>query len=261
MALFTHSRFYTGIRVNSDNRNLNFNEGSGELLAQIETGSYTLSEIPAAIKTAMDSAGTLEYTVTVSSRDERFITISSTASFDLLTSSGTQTSTSIFSDIGYSTAADLTGASSYASTSGIGFEYRNQFLPQEYVGPDDFQERIDPQVNESASGVVEVVSFGTRQKIEFDFQFITSRLDIPDQTTIRMNAQGLEDARTFMQNITSRDNLEFMPDEDDPDTFIKVQLERTPESTKGTSYKLKELTAENIANVYSIGKLVFRVVT
>jgi len=261
MALLTFSRFFTGITIDIDNQNLNFNEGGGELTAIIEAGSYSLSEIPTAVKTAMDAAGALEYTVTVSSRLDRLLDISSTANFDLLTNSGSQAGTSPFSALGYSTAADLTGASNYTSTSAIGFEYRNQFLPQAYIGPEDFQERIDATVNESASGIVQVVSYGVRQKIEFDLTFITSRVDVADGTLIRLNALGLEDARTFMQTITTKQNFEFMPDESDPDTFYKVLLEKTPESAKGTDYKLKELTSEKIIGVYNIGKIVMRVVT
>jgi hypothetical protein len=261
MALFSFSRFYTGITIDATNRNLNFNEGAGELTAVLEPGSYSLSEIPAIVKTAMDVAGLLEYTVTVSDRDLRFITISSTAAFDLLTNTGAQAGTSPFSDLGYSTAADLTALTSYESTNGIGFEYRNQFLPQRYVGPDDFQERIDAAVNESAAGIVQVVSYGIRQKIEFDLKFITSRTDIADQTVFRFNSQGVEDARTFMQSITQKQNFEFMPDEDAPNIFYKVLLMSTPESSMGVGYKLKELTAENITGIYDIGKIVMRVVT
>ena len=164
MALDTWSKFYYVDEITDSNRSLNFDEGAGELLAEVERGAYTLDELALAIKTAMDAVGTLVYTVSLD-RDTRIFTISSTAPFDLLVSTGTQSAISIFSVIGF-TGADRTGLSTYDSNNSSGSAYSVQFKLQDYVAPDYSQEKIQASINESADGTIEVVSFGTRKFIE-----------------------------------------------------------------------------------------------
>ena len=80
-----------------------------------------------------------------------------------------------------------------------------------------------------------------------------------DGKLIKNNVTGLSDAQAFMQFITTRNDLEFMPDEDDSASFFTIQLERTATNSKGVGYLLKEETGKNLPGFYSTGKLKFRV--
>ncbi len=256
MAIDTFSKFYFDYDVDDTNKNLNFNEGAGELKAVVAIKSYTLDELPLAIKTAMDAVGTLVYTVSVD-RTTRVFTISSTASFDLLITSGLQVGTGIFSTIGF-TGADLTGLSTYSGNNSAGKEYKVQFKLQDYIAPNFAQERIQPSVNESASGNIEVVSFGIRKFIEMNLLYITNLQQ--DGHFIRNKTTGVEDAIEFLEFATSKAPLEFMPDEDDPATFFKVLLESTASDSNGIGFLLREETGKNLRDMFQTGRLRWRIV-
>ena len=256
MAVSTFSRFYYGYEITVDNRFINFNEGAGELTASVAIGSYTLTEILVAVKTAMDAAGTDTYTISVD-RATRIITISSTGTFSLLLATGSGIGQGTFGLLGFDGASDTSTASSHIGTAASGFEFRNQFVIQDFVSDDDFQEKIDSSVNESANGVLEVVNFGTRKFTEFSLKFITNKPG--DGQIIRHNSTGVEDARAFLQEITKKNPIEFMIDESNTTSFKKLVLEKTPTSSQGTSYKLNELVRQNAPGYYEINNLKFRV--
>lgn len=256
MSLSTFSSFYLTFEITSDNQNINFDEGGGELLASISVGSYSLSGLLVAMKTALDSAGADTYTVTVN-RSTRIITISSTGTFSLLLQTGSQVGTSPFELIGFTGTVDTGTASSHSGDSGAGVEYRNQFILQDYVGPDDFQETIDATVNEAASGALEVVSYGTRRFVEMNVMFIN---DFPqDGRVIKNNPNGRADAQAFMQSLIKKGPLEFMPDFANPSVFYELVLESTPESKDGVGYRLKEEIGLNLPGYFRTGVLRFRV--
>jgi len=88
------------IDIDATNNKLDFNEGGSELTATLSTGTFTLTTLAAEIKTQMDSAGALTYTVVVSKDDK--ITISSTDAFSLLPTDGSNSNVSILPTIGFS---------------------------------------------------------------------------------------------------------------------------------------------------------------
>lgn len=259
MSITTFSRFFQPLVVDINNRNLNFTEGAGpELTAVLEIGSVTHSEMAVVLKTALDAAGALTYTVTFN-RSDRTFTIATTSAFGLLITSGSQIGTGPFTLIGF-TGADLTGLTTYTGDSGSGLEYLPQFLLQDYIAPGENKEKVEASINESASGKIEVISYGTRQFISFSLKFITSRTDVADGHIIKFNATGKEDAITFFTNIITKNKFEFMPDKDTQATFFKILLESAPGSSTGTGFKLKELTGDGIPNVYEIDNVKCRVV-
>jgi len=257
MSISTFSVFYTNIEVDSTNNYINFNEGGGEISATVDAGTYTLTEILTAIKTAMDAVGGQEYTVTLN-RATRKITISATSNFDLLISTGSQSGISIWSDIGFTSGADLTSTNSYEGSQGGASEYQPQFILQDYVESQNYKEKISPTINESASGRIEVVSFGTRSFFEMSFKFITDK--VMDGKLIKNNSSGVSDFRAFMDVAIQKGNLEFMPDINDRGTFYKVLLETVPGNNKGTGYKLNELLGRSLPGFYELNKVKFRVV-
>lgn len=240
MSIETNSIFYfLDDDIDTTNQNLNFNEGGGELLAILEAGSYTHTDLETVIKTALDAAGALTYTVTFN-RVARTFTIAATGTFSLLVSSGSQSGTTVFTLIGF-TGADLTAASTYTGNTTSGDEYVPQFKLQGFVDKTDNQQKISPTVNESASGIIEVVAFGTRQLYELNIRFATDR-DMSKTGTIINNSTGVADLRIFMQRIVNKVPFEFMKNTLARSTFDKVILESTPEDRNGTAYRLKELS-------------------
>lgn len=256
MSIETFSVFYYGYEISRSNNIINFNEGSGELVATIAIGKYTATTLQTAIKTALDAAGTLTYTV-VFDRDTRKYTISSGSNFDLLLDTGTQSGLAPWTLLGFTGSSDLTGQSSYESDSVSGDIYEPQFILQDYVEPDHFQESIDSNVLESANGNIETVSFGVRKFIEMNIQYIT---DIEqDGKTIKTNPSGVADAVRFLENLKTKGQIEFMPNIDSRSNFISLLVEVLPGNSNGTGFKLREELGINLPKYYRTGKLKFRV--
>lgn len=258
MSIFnTKSSFFYDFDISSDEIYIDFNEGGGELTATLDVGSYTAEGLATEIKTQMDSAGGLVYTVDFN-RSTRKYTISSTSNFSILCNTGSNVSQGAYSVLGLG-AADLSGASTYTAGSVAGSIYQPQYELQNYIGPDDNQRAVDETVNVSASGKVEVVTFGTQKFIEFNMMYITD-VEQPSGGPIESNTSGHANARTFMQYLKQKKEFEFMPDRDTPDTYYTVILERTPESGNGTAYKLKPMYGAGLPSYYETGMMTLRVI-
>lgn len=258
MALNTFSLFTYGHVITNENQNINFDEGAGELSAQIAIGDYTLGEFAIAVQTAMNTAAVLNvYDVTVNRTTRTLQITGDTVAFDLLITTGSQLGTSAFPLMGF-TGADLTAAMTYEGNNASGSKFEPQFLLQDYVNPGDFVESVQSSVNESASGEVETVNFGKKEIVEFSIPFIT---DIAmDGKVIKNNATGVADARAFFLQVIDKVRFEFIPDIDTPATFFKVILESTPENREGTSFKLKERFRDNLPGIFETGLIRLRVV-
>jgi len=259
MAISTFPQFFFDIEITVDNQNINFDEGAGELTAVLPIRSYSASEIVAQLKVSLDAASTdpLVYTVTLN-RSTRQIIISSTANFDLLTNTGSQVGTSPWTLLGFDITVDHLGAMTYTGESGLGSLYTCQFPPQDYIAPGFRENEIQPSVNEAAEGDLEIISFGTRKFTSFELLFITNR-DLGDKKFF-FNPNGVDNALDWLRVAVKRSLMEFMPDRLDPNTFFKVQLDRTDESSNGTGFELKEETARSLPEFYRTGILTFRIV-
>lgn len=254
----THSKFFYGHTVDRNSRYLNFSEGGGELSAEIPVTSYTLSELAAAVANALNSTPgvTRIYSVNVD-RFNRTVTISADGTFELLVGTGSQSGASVFGLLGF-TNSDRTGASIYEGDQQSGSEYKTQFKLQDYIDPENYQFLSDAIINQTATGAVEVVTFGNEIFIQFNLKYITNKPG--DGYVIRSNPNGLGDAISFLKSITSKQRFEFMPDEGDPNTFFKCILESTTASRDGIGYKLKELVNQNLRDYYETGTIKLRVV-
>lgn len=87
------------IDIDATNNKIDFDEGGSELTATLTTATYTLATLAAEIKTQMDSAGALTYTVTVSAVDK--MTIAATSSFSLFPTTGTNALVSPLPTLGF----------------------------------------------------------------------------------------------------------------------------------------------------------------
>lgn len=249
--------FYYSESVDSNNFYLDFDEGSGEVTAEVETGDYTFEELAEAIEAALNNAGTNTYTVDFL-RDDRKFEITGSATFSLLISSGTHNGQSVLELLGFS-GSDTSSATSHISNLQAGSEYLVQFPLQDYVDQEDFQKAVSASINKSASGEIEVVKFGTEKFYEFEIKFITN-IDQGDSGPIKTNLTGLSEARLFLRFCTSKRKLEMMLDSSDKDTFVTILLEKTEADQNGTGYKLQELYSKGLPGYFETGKLTFRLV-
>ena len=123
----------TVITIDNSNKYLDFDIGGSELHATITTGSYaigtssaTASTLCKAIKDALfaaDATGT--YTVTYSRSTKLFTIARSTGTLNLKWNTGTNTASSIAATIGFSTAANSTGSTSYTGTSTVNYAFKH----------------------------------------------------------------------------------------------------------------------------------------
>lgn len=254
MSLTTFSVFYYDFEFNADYQYIDFNEGGPDLQAVVEFGEYTPTEMATVIEDALNTAGALTYTVTFN-RQNRNFTIAATGTFDLLVTSGASANKA-FSKFGF-TGADRTGAATYTGGP-AGSEYLPQFILQDHVSTDNFQGLVNPAINKSANGRVEVVRFGIEKFLKCNIKFATN-LSIGG-SDFKYNSTGVEDLQAFMQYITQKKPIEFMPDTGTRTTFQTFILESTPEDKSGTDYLLKELYDKGLPNIFETGVLVFRLI-
>lgn len=250
MSLTTFSAFIYGHDITDDNQWIDFTEdGMTELSAQIDINSYTLTDFANAVVSAMNEVGGQEYSIALD-RTTRKITISAASSFTLLTD-GTHSEISAFSLMGFT--ANQTGTDLEGDTAS-GSYYEPQFKLQQYVDFQDIVEASDSSVNESASGLVEVVSFGQNNYMECNITYITN---IIGQGVIKNNANGVSDLRKFMLYAIQKKPLEFIPDIDGV-SFNSCLLESTQANRNGTGFQLYELYGRGLANYYETKKIRFR---
>lgn len=253
----TYSKFYYGHEIDEDNYKLDFDEGGSQLTAELNYGEYTLTEFVVELQRALNAAGALTYTCSVN-RSTRIITIAASGNFTLRVATGTNSGTSVFALVGF-TGSNRTGSATYAGDTASGSVYSPQFLLQDYVPAENNQKASDVTVNESATGIVEMVRFGIIEMIEMNIRFITNIVQ-PSGGPIISDTSGVSNANTFMRYIVNKYPVEFIPDVDTPATFHKVILESTANDSKGAAYKLRERFDIGIPGYYETGLLTFRVV-
>jgi hypothetical protein len=253
-ALKNHSSFFYGWKIDLQTRYIDFNDGAPKT-AILKTGTYTSSSLALEIKKQMDSLSSLDFTVTFD-RTTRKFTISSTAPFSLLFSTGPYAGQSAASVIGY-TATDKTASSSYLAENVSGYEYKTQLYLQSYKPTSLNRKAIDGVVNKSASGKTEVVKFGNERFMSCEMTFITNIIQEPG-SIVRTNMTGREDFVQFIEWCTEKAPLEFMENESDVSTFQEFILESTEADSKGLDYDLIETYDKNLPYYYRSGKLKFK---
>ena len=252
--LNTLSVFYYGTTVTKLNQNLDFNEGAGELTAVILVNDYTLEGYADAVATAMTLAGGQTYTAVIN-RTTRKITISSVATFSLLSLTGTHAGSSPWTMLGYTTVSDKTGTNTYQSQNGTGSEYRPQLLMNEYTQPEDFEVKESAVVNISVNGVVQTLQFGDGQRMNCNLRGATDLLGIKTDPFFE-NATGVQSLRDFMKYLITKAKIEFMPDVDVRGTFYSLLLEGTGADKNGTKFIISNMNGAN--KFFESGTLTFR---
>lgn len=256
MSLTTFSTFYYNFSFDADTRYINFDEGSGELTAEVELGVFAPTDMALNIQTAMNEVGTLAYIVTFNRVNRSFTIASVSGTFDLLINSGSSFASSAFPAFGF-TGADQTGLGTYTGATS-GSEYLPQFILQDHIATEHYQKLVMPSINTSATGRVEVIRFGTEKFLQCNIKYITNK--VSDGKIIRYNPNGVEDSLSFLQYLMFKYPLEYMPDELNRSTFQKVLLESSVEDSKGTGFKLRELYDKGLPNYFETGIIKFRLI-
>ena len=255
----TNSSFIYGHTIDNTNFYFGIDEGSGEILVELNASAYSLTDFATELGRALNeyTAITNNYEVTID-RATRKLTISADSIFSILITSSTQVSFSAYSLAGFS-GADVTGATSYEGDSSSGSIYNPQFKLQKYVSFDDQQGKQSAMLNTPADGAfVEVISYGSEKIMECEVKFAMD-YELDKGSPYIENLTGVSDLRAFMLFITSKGPLEFTPDVDTVATFTKCILDKTPEDSKGTKFKLKE--DKKWRETYSTGLIKFREVS
>ncbi len=258
MALMTKCKFYFGIEITQDNNLLDFDEGSGEITITIPVGIYSPKQISDKIASLLTAAGIQTYSC-VFNRTTRKLTISSVANFDILISTGTNTATTLYSNLGFTGGVDLTGASSYIAPSTTGYEYVPQFYLLDYVPLEHNVKSVQASINETGSGNIEVIKFGTKRYMECSIELITNNKFLGDAIWTA-NPTGVDDTLLFLNYATQKSYIEFMPDQTDVASYSTLLLESTESDSMGVGFKLYEML-EYGAGYFKTGKLVFREIT
>lgn len=253
MAIETDSSFLYGFDITTSNKFLDFQEGATEYNAELSLGSYTLDGLLTEVATRMNALTSNNYVVSVDYQT-RTITIAGDATFSLLVTTGSNTGSDVFSLLGFT--SDKTGASTYDGDTTTGSEYLPQYKLQSYVPFEYIERSSDAKVNESASGVVEVVEYSRVNFMECDIKYITD-ITQPTNSPITNNANGISDYLDFIKYSVQKKPLVFIPDILNKGTYVNCILESTPESQKGVEFKLKKVN--NISyKYYKSGLLTFR---
>ena len=254
MACIIFSKFYGGFNVDESSFYLPFKEGAGpELNAQVAVGSYSVSDFCAAIKSALNSAGSFSYTVTMN-RTTRILTITSSGSFTILGSTGTTVGQSILPKIGF--LIDTSSSTSHIGTVAVGYEYRPQFPLQDYTPSKNNSKAVEASINKSASGIIQVVKFGVEKFIKFSIQYVNN--EPSSSNIIRYNPNAITELNSFLDDSISKNYIEFMYDENDVNNFEVIILESTSYDQKGVGYELKEMTNKKLYGHWETGLLTYR---
>lgn len=254
--LNTRSKFYYGYVISDSNFYIDFNEGAGELTAELAVNSYTLQTLATELESKLNATGLDTYTVTVD-RATRLYTISSSGTFSLLGATGTNSGESALSVLGFN-AVDTLTAASQVSNSAAGTEFKPQFYLQKYISKEDFQESSFASINKSANGDVEAVTFGSNLFYEFSIEMQTDQVAVKNNF-IEADASGVANLRNFLQYATTKSQFEFMPDRDDAGVFDKVILESIGRNRDGVGYKITEM--RGLQKYFQSGLIKLRVVS
>ena len=233
MALKTHSLFFYGHKIDENNNLINFKEGAGpEKTAELPVGSFTLTKFLDVLASVLNGASSLDWTATVD-RSTRIVTITASGTATLLFGTGSNALNTPAFLLGFA-ASDITGTS-FVGSLPTGSAYAPQFPLQNYMGKDQNKKLVNAVVTKSASGdSVSVQSFGVDRMIKCNVKYITNQ---PTDGVLRNNPNAVEEAKDFMDYIVEKNPIEFMEDENDPNTFDKVYLETTTQGQDGTTYE------------------------
>lgn len=166
---------HTWYNVNDGNNHIDFDEGGGELNATVTAGQYTTTQLAAAVKTALEAAGALTYTVTFDTSTTFKTTIAATGNFSLLFGSGTNKANDLAAVLGFS-ATDTTSAASAVSDGVYNLNNIGYILIQsDTLGTSRYNNVSCTNTLDNAKSTLAAIrvntNFGSMQSFSDDIQF------------------------------------------------------------------------------------------
>jgi hypothetical protein len=243
------------VTIDGTNNKFDFNIGAAQLTATVASGTYIIGTSQAtalslckAVYDAIVSAEAVgTYTVTYSRSTKKFTITRSAGTFVIMWNSGTNTATSIASALGFSTAANSTGALTYTGASSVEYCFSHAFTlgtgvqPPAYTffinwgldvkvyttcvvkdisfsGPVDNLINVDVEVlfvNETGSGTIGTPSFPTQKYLSF--QHVTYNIAGAEDNDVRAWTLKLSNQAKHRLTLTQ---LQTAQDVIAPDPFM-----------------------------------------
>jgi hypothetical protein len=256
--IYTKSKFYYGHTVTADNRAISFSEDNvNELIAELKIGNYSLTSYAQEVRRAMNEvSGGNNYEVSLD-RNTRILTISGDNPFTLYTQTGSIILISAFRMMGFNDLQNLTGFNSYSGQFGSGDVYAPQFFLQDYQDFRFNQKTASANVNQSASGLVEIVSYGNVKLMSCNIKYINTYTQ-PDNSIFENNPNAIDETLTFLEYLITKGRIEFIADRDDANEYVECILDSTSKEQNGTAFELRELYSQGLNGYFETGLLRFR---
>lgn len=261
MSLASHSVFYYCQEVTNDNRYINFKEGAGlEKTAVVPVGTYSLTKLLQVVSAALNSASSIDWAVTVD-RSTRIVTIVADSTASLLWATGLNSTQNIAALIGHAP-VDVLNVLTFTGVNASGFEYRPQYKLQDYKDNTMTRKLVNPTVNKSSSKQkVSVQYFGVEEMFKFNIKYVTNRDVSGSDDFYKNNSQAVEELKAFLNFIMLKNVIEFMPDENTPNTFFRMYLDSGAQNGDGTGFEIVEYVDRDMPNFFETGLLTFTLVT
>jgi hypothetical protein len=228
-----------------------------ELIAELKIGNYSLTSYAQEVRRAMNEvSGGNNYEVSLD-RNTRILTISGDNPFTLLTQTGSIILISAFRMMGFNDLQDLTGFNSYSGQFGSGDVYAPQFFLQDYQDFRFNQKTASANVNQSASGLVEIVSYGNVKLMSCNIKYINTYTQ-PDNSIFENNPNAIDETLTFLEYLITKGRIDFIADRDDANEYVECILDSTSKEQNGTAFELRELYSQGLNGYFETGLLRFR---
>lgn len=262
MSKLIYSRFLYGFTVDASNQGFPVKVNTTEAKVLIPIGKYTASLLAQAIEDALaDAFPTQSFTVSFDYETRKFYFLCST-SFELLFSTGVDTTNNCASLIGMNETDHTVNLNpplfDFESDFEAGFIYDPQFPLQSSTYDGMVKKLTDAIVNRSVDGQVELIYYGEENTIEHEIKYITE-IDHPSGSYIMTNNSALSDTKTFLNWCIRKNYVEFFKDK----TKLEINtliLEKTSFDQNGTGYKITPLYNENLPDYYTTGLITWRVI-
>lgn len=250
--LKTKSMFYYGCEIVENDNRLEVVQGSNTYVVDFQAGKYSPEQLAKHLSARFNSILPSNFEVTFQ-RETRTLLLTSDIAFSIKISSSTFVGSTIFEQLGLGN-ADSPLQLQWIAPNAIGKAYRPQFFLVDYIGAERNKSLVNATVNETGSGLVEVVRYGRRGMFEFNIKFITKEPQAND--FIDTDFDAVESAIDFMDWAIEKRLVEFMPNRDDVSSYHFIILESTAQSQQGTAYRLEEVAG--VDGYFETGRLVWR---
>lgn len=250
--LKTKSQFFYGCEILENENRLEVVQGSNTYVIDFQAGKYSPEQLANYLSYRLNDVLPSNFEVTFQ-RQTRVLLFTSDINFSIKIATSSFVGSSIFQNLGLGN-TDSPLQLQWFAPNPIGKVFRPQFFLTSYVDSMKNKSLVGATVNETGSGLVEVVRYGRRGFFEFNIQYITNEPQAND--FIETNFRGVDDVIDFMDWAIEKRVVEFMPNRDEVENYHALILESTPQSQQGTAYRLDEVG--NADGYYETGRLVWR---